>query len=174
MRTRRYERADGPLFRQPPHHNKRLVTVPENAGPHVRLLFSILRQQGRILDDLAEASGVKRPCLKTWRNRSYPGLDSLEACLASLGWTFTPCPRVEVLPDDIAADLARIAAKMKVEMPEVFSALVEIAAGQAFIHERAKARIEARDAARAAEGMKRTRHRRKAANDNAPKAEDAA
>jgi hypothetical protein len=128
-----------------------------------------MREQGRLLDDIAEASGVRRASVKSWRNRSYPGLDSLEACLASLGWTLSPVPRIEVLPDDIAADLARIAAKMKIAMPEVFSALIEIAAGQTFVRERAQQRIESREAERATMGAKRTHTRRKtlaAANDN--------
>lgn len=174
MRRRSYERADGPLFRQPPHRTKRLVTVPVNAGPHVRLLFALMREQGRILDDVAEASGIRRPCMKSWRNRSYPTLESLEATFGALGWSFTPCPRIEVLPENIAADLGRIAAQMKIELPVVFSALLEIAAGHAFLRERAKERIEAREAARAALGTKRARYLKRPANDNTPRRKRAA
>jgi hypothetical protein len=89
----------------------------------------------------------------------------------ALGYSLIPCPRIEVLPDDIAAGLARLAAKMKATMPEVFTALLEAAADQAFLHERAKERIEAREAER--EALRNTRNtsrrRRKPVNDNTPR-----
>lgn len=54
----------------------------------------------------------------------------------------------QTVPEGIAADLARLAAKMKAELPEVWAALGELAADQSFLRERAKERIEAREACR--------------------------
>lgn len=174
-----YSRGDGPLHRQP--SNPRVVrsmTVPANAVPCVKTLFALMKSESRSYDDVAEASGLLRLTLKSWRHRSSPTYSSIEAAFGALGWSFMPCPRIEVLPDDFAADLARLAARMKATMPEVFCAMLDLAADQAFLRERAKERIEAREAEREAlRNTRNTSRRRKPkthANDNAEQAKSAA
>lgn len=164
-----YSRADGPLHQQPPKNHKRLVTVPERATAHVKLLFTETRRQGRILDDLSEASGVLRGSIKTWRNRSQPSLPAIEACLNALGWNLTPVPAIEILPAEIAADLARVASKMKADVPEVFDAMLAVALRQQENRNRAAEQLAKIDTARAEierERAERKRSRRQAANDN--------
>jgi hypothetical protein len=56
----------------------------------------------------------QRRSIKSWRNRSQPSLPSIEACLNALGWDLTPVPAIEILPNKIAADLGRLAAKMQI------------------------------------------------------------
>jgi hypothetical protein len=173
-----YTHHDAPAWRQPPNPRvRRSMTVPRQATSVVRLLFSVMRERGIPYDTVAEASGLLRSTLKSWRTRVAPSFSTIEAAFGALGWSFVPCPRIEVLPDDIAADLARLAAKMRVELPVVWSALADIAADQAFLHERAKERIEALEATRNARRIKRhDRRRRKPwpSNDNVRRAENAA
>jgi hypothetical protein len=107
-----------------------------------------MREQGRAYDEVSEASGILRSTLKSWRHRVAPTFATIEACFNAIGYSFIPTPRLEVLPAEIAADLARLAAKMKAELPEVWSALADLAVDQAFLRERAKERIEAREAKR--------------------------
>lgn len=135
-----------------------------------------MKETGRSYDEVAEASGLLRATLKSWRRHAAPSYSSIEAAFGAIGLSFIPTPRIEVLPGDIAADLARLAAKMKAELPEVWAALGELAADQAFLRERAKERIEAREAERDALRIKRNyrRHRKTPANDNAKQAESAA
>jgi hypothetical protein len=130
-----------------------------------------MKSAGHGYDSVAEASGVLRSTVKAWRHRTAPTYSSIEACFNAIGWHFFPCPKVETLPSEIAADLARLAAKMKAELPVVWSALAELAADQAFLRERAKERIEARQAQR--EARRNACNTTRAANDNA-KAENAA
>jgi hypothetical protein len=174
--SKNYSRADGPLHRQPPKINKRLATTPERATAHVRLLFEELQRQGRVYDDLSEAAGVLRSSIKTWRNRSQPSLPSIEACLNALGWDLTPVPVIEILPPDIAADLAALAAKMQAGLPETFAALLTVALRQQENHERAAEQLAKIDAARTEverERAERKRRRCKPANDNVKRAKTA-
>jgi hypothetical protein len=120
--------------------------------------------QGRSYDEVAEASGLLRITLKSWRTHSAPSYSSIEAAYGAFGYHFLPCPKVETLPSEIAADLARLATKMKAELPVVWSALAELPADQAFLRERAKERIEAIEAERAA--RRNARNASRAANDN--------
>lgn len=164
---------DGPAYLQPANPRvRRSLTVPANALPCVKMLLSLMKAQGLSYDTVAEASGLLRATLKSWRNRSAPTFSTIEAAFNAIGWSFVPCPMVEVLPEDIAADLARLAAKMRTDVPHVWSALAELAADQAFLRERAKERIEKREAERDARRIAcntSTRRRRKPkppANDN--------
>ena len=150
-----YERSQGPLYRQPSHRNKRLVTVPERVGAHVRQFFAEMRRQGRVYDDIQESSGVLRATMKSWRHRSYPSLPSIEAAFNSLGWDFVPVPAIEILPADIAADLSALAERMRTGLPETWTALLDIALQQRDQRERAAARLTEIDAARAARKTKR-------------------
>jgi hypothetical protein len=110
----------------------RTVTMPDRGvGPHVRLVFGELSRQQRTYDELEAASGVRRPTVKAWRSKNYPGLDSLEAVLNALGWHFLAVPaHVEMLPPSVAAKAAELAALAQMEMGEVWSAAVQIAALQ--------------------------------------------
>jgi hypothetical protein len=167
--SRIYDRADGPLYRQPGRHQtKRLATVPERANAHARLFFSILRQQGRIYDDVAEASGTTRACMKAWRVRTTPSLTAIEACFGALGWFFSPQPaHIETLPPAVASKVAEVAATAAREMPEVWAAAVELAARQLIASE-GSARILAEiDAKR--DVLRLKRRRRSPANDNTPR-----
>lgn len=123
-----------------------------------------MKESGRSYDEVAEASGLLRATLKSWRRHAAPSYSSIEAAFGAIGYSFIPTPRLEVLPEDIAADLARLAAKMKAELPAVWSALADLAADQAFLRERAKERIEAREAERSA--LRDARNTSRAANDN--------
>lgn len=138
------------------------------------MLIAVMKEAGRTYDEVAEASGLLRVTLKSWRRHAAPSYSSIESAFGAIGYSFIPTPRIEVLRGDIAADLARLAAKMKAELPEVWAALGELAADQAFLRERAKERIEAREAERDARRVKRNYRRRKskaAANDNTAQAE---
>lgn len=151
-----YERSHGPLYRQPSHHQKRLVTVPDRAPAHVRLFFSEMRRQGRIYDEIEIASGVRRATCKAWRHKTnYPSLESLTATFNSLGWDYHPTPKLEVLPPDIAAELAALGAKMKADLPEVWAALLDIAIQQRDQREQAAVRLAEIDAERATRKTKR-------------------
>lgn len=181
-----YSRDQGPLYLRPPNPRaQRALTVPTNAVSVARLLFSLLKANGRSYDEVAEASGILRSTLKSWRHRTAPTYSSIEACFNAIGWHFFPCPKVETLPSEIAADLARLAARMKADLPEVWSALGELAADQTFLRERAKERIEAHEAerlalrnariaSRAANDKTRRRRKPKPANDNIKQSSESA
>lgn len=123
-----------------------------------------MKSAGHGYDPVAEASGILRSTLKSWRHRTAPTYSSIEACFNAIGWHFFPCPKVETLPSEIAADLTRLAARMKADLPEVWSALGELGADQAFLRERAKERIEARETERQA--LRNARIASRSANDN--------
>ena len=105
------------------------VSIPERAGPHVRLAFAEMQRQGWTYDRMEEKSGVKRPALKAWRYKNYPSLQNLTAVLSVLGLDFIPVPRAEVLPPEVVKELRPIAERLGLEMPQAIQALVEIAAG---------------------------------------------
>lgn len=64
---------------------------------------------------------------------------------------------------------------MQADIPVVFSAMLTLAADQTFLRERAKERIEAREAERDAQRRKRNRSKPKAhANDNIKQSANAA
>lgn len=177
FKNRPYTRDQGPLYQQPSHQNKRLVSIPENAIAHVRLFFGLMRDQGRIYDDICEASGCLRATLKSWRHRSIPSLSSLEAVFGALGWNFVPVPAIETLRPDIAADLASLASKMQASLPDVFNALLDVAMRQREQREHAAGRLAEidaeREARRAANDNKRRRKPKTetpaGANDNSPR-----
>jgi len=154
-----YTRSDGPLYRQQrPQRYRRTVTVPSGVSPPVRLLFSEMARLRVTYDELDEASSVGRASVKAWRRKNAPGLATLEACLNSVGWFFVPTPVLEVQPPEIASDLAALATKMKVSMPEAFAALLDWTArqqNQAVVADQRLAEI--------------SRRREVAANDNTPR-----
>jgi hypothetical protein len=109
----------------------RTVTVPERVSPHVRLVFEEMARQLRSYDDVETASGFRRASIKAWRHKNRPGLESLEAVLNCLGWHFIAVPaHIEMLPPNVAAKAAELAALAKIELGEGWSAAVQIAAFQ--------------------------------------------
>lgn len=145
-----YDRSHGPLYRQPRHRTKRLVSIPPNAPAVVRLFFAEMRRQGRIYDEIEVASGIRRATQKSWRHKTnYPSLESLTATFNSLGWDFHATPALELLPPDIAGQLAALSAKMNADIPDVWAALIEIGIPQRDQRERAAERLAEIDAARA-------------------------
>jgi hypothetical protein len=97
---------------------------------------------------MAEASGVTRASQKAWRKKNYPSLTSIEAALGALGWSFLPVPVVEILPPDVAGDLAAMAARMQTGLPEVWSAVIAAGLQQRDKREQAAIRLAKIDAAR--------------------------
>lgn len=147
-RNRPYELADGPLSRQPRNPRSR-VTIPERVGPEVKLFFGTMREQGRVMQDVATASGVRLAAFKAWRHRNQPSWISLSAALSSLGFQFTAVPALEILPPELAGDLAALAAKMRRGLPETWAALVAIDADQRYVRDRAAERFAEIDKRRA-------------------------
>lgn len=168
-RRAQYERSDGPLHHQPVVQRRRTVTVPPHAGAHVKLVFGEMSRQHRTYDSIEVASGCTRASIKAWRHRNSPGLSSLESVLNALGWDLTPVPAIHILPENVAADLAACAAKMKASMPQTFAALVTIAARQMLEREGAAAIIADHDRERAAYRLAPCATTRRVANDNAPR-----
>ncbi len=75
-----------PFSRRNPEKKRRIstLTVPERAGPHVRLVFAEMQRQGLRYDDVEDGSGVLRTTIKAWRSKNYPNLDSIEAVFGFL------------------------------------------------------------------------------------------
>lgn len=71
--------------------NPRNVTMPEHVGPRVKLVFAKMARQRITYDSLEERSGVRRATTRAWRRKSRPGLERLEAALATLGFGLV-CP----------------------------------------------------------------------------------
>jgi hypothetical protein len=105
------------------------VSVPDRAGPHVRLVFAEMARQGFAFDETEERSGVLRPTLKAWRYKNAPSLTNIEAVLGVLGFDFVPIPRAAVLPPEVVAELQPVADRLALTMPETVKALVEIVSG---------------------------------------------
>lgn len=105
------------------------ITVPDGVSPHVKLVFAEMRRQALTYGQIAERSGVLLPTLKAWRHKNAPGLDSLGAVLDSLGWTFVPVPREEVLPEAMRAGLAEIAERHGMSMHETIQGLISVITG---------------------------------------------
>ena len=78
--------------------------------------------------------------MKAWRRKNRPGLESLEAVLNSLGWNFIPTPTAEVLSPELASELDAVVTKLKIGMPEVWAALLEVGRQQSDKREQSAAR----------------------------------
>lgn len=148
-----YDRSHGPLYRwdqKRPRASKRRVTIPEKVTPVIRLVFAEMRRRQIRYDDLEIAAGVRRATMKAWRKKNRPGLESLEAVLGCLGWSFTPTPANDALPTDIAADLAALSDKLGKAMPETWAALISFGVNQQIARERSSAILAKIDEARSA------------------------
>lgn len=122
--------------------NKRLVSMPEHVGPHVRLVFSEMARLGARYDDVEYGAGVKRPAVKAWRRRTCPSLESLESVLGFLGWGFVPVPALEALPADIAGELVTLAKKLERDIPATWAALIDIGVQQRLLQMRSAERLD--------------------------------
>jgi len=168
-----YACGDGLLYKIP--HEKRSlrrvrrgVTIPPHVSEPVRLYFAEMQRLHITYDELAECSGIRRATAKAHRRKNRPSLESLSAILGSLGWTFIPQPALEIIPEDVRPDLERLAEKLKVSIPDAFSAVVDLAARQQQHCIESDQRLAAIDARRqwAANYKPTRRRRRKPANDN--------
>src|SRR3954454_20413404 len=113
----------------PKRRRKSRVTLPEHVSSEVKLMFIEMRRQNLGYDALEELSGVRRPAMKTWRHRSKPSLESLQATLGVLGFDFVPVPRAKVLPSELVAELQPIAERFALDLPQTIEALTAIVAG---------------------------------------------
>jgi hypothetical protein len=100
----------------PPPRESR-VTVPERCDPRAKIVFAEMRRQGVTYDELEYRSNVLRSTVKSWRKAKKPGLDTIEACLGSLGWGLVPVPRMEHLPPDLQAALEDLGRRFGEHMP---------------------------------------------------------
>jgi transcriptional regulator with XRE-family HTH domain len=137
------------IYSRQPRKNARRVTVPAHVGPYVRLFFSEMARQGLRYQDVEDVSGVLRASQKAWRKKNTPSLSSLQAVLNTLGFDLLAVPAIEILPPELAGELATIASKMKAGIPEAWSALIEIGIEQRDQREHAHARFAEMDAERA-------------------------
>lgn len=87
------------------------ITIPERAHPLAKFVFAEMKRQGVTLDELEHRSGVLRSTAKAWRTNNRPGIETMEACLGSLGYSLLPVPSPRVIPAALRADLEAVAAK---------------------------------------------------------------
>jgi hypothetical protein len=120
---------------------RRCVSMPKaNVGPHARLVFAELARQQITYDMASEVSGVRRATLKSWRQKCRPGLESIEAVLATLGFGFVPVPALEALPPELAGEVTALALKLGMNMPRTWSALIDSGVEQRLLRMRAEER----------------------------------
>jgi hypothetical protein len=157
---------------------RRPVTIPARVSPEVRLIFQEMARLHVTYDELAEASGATRMAFKAWRRATNrPSLENLEAALNALGWLFLAVPaRIEYLPPAVAGKVAEIAALAHVELGEAWAAIVASAAHQLIASAEGPRVIEEVRAVRAQArvALHASRRRKRAANDNIPRAEESA
>ncbi len=147
--------------------NPRTVTMPTHGvGPHVKLVFAEMSRQRVTYDALEERSGVRRATVKAWRRKNRPGLESLEAALATLGFGFVPVAALEALPSpELAGELTALALKLRMNIPQTWTALIDIGVEQKLLRMRADERAnaladhDARMAGHANDNQKRRRSR---------------
>lgn len=120
--------------------NPRTVTLPERVGPFARLVFAEMARQRVTYDSLEERSGVRRATLKAWRKKNRPGLESIEAALATLGFGLVPVAALEALSPELAGELTALALKMRVNIPQTWAALIDICVEQKLLRMRADER----------------------------------
>jgi transcriptional regulator with XRE-family HTH domain len=140
--------------------NPRTVTMPDHVGPHVKLVFAEMARQRMTYDSLEERSGVRRATTKAWRRKNRPGLESLEAALATLGFGLVPVAALEALPAELAGELTALALKLRMNIPLTWAALIGIGVEQKLLRMRA----DERAAVLADHDTRRLRHD----NDNTP------
>jgi transcriptional regulator with XRE-family HTH domain len=121
--------------------NPRTVSMPERVGPFARLVFAEMARQRVTYDSLEERSGVRRATLKAWRKKNRPGLESIEAALATLGFGLVPVAALEALDHpELAGELTALALKMRMNIPQTWAALIDIGVEQKLLRMRADER----------------------------------
>ncbi|WP_162820201.1 hypothetical protein [Microvirga calopogonii] len=105
------------------------VTVPEHAGPHVRLVFAEMARQGVNYWELEGRSGIQKATIKAWRYKNVPSLTSLESCLNALGWDLIPLPKDRVIDASILEELQPIADRLGLTLGDAVQFATEIAVG---------------------------------------------
>lgn len=104
------------------------VTVPEHAHPLSKIIFSEMNRQGVTYLEMEWRSGVLVSTMKAWRQRNRPGLETVEACLGSLGWDLIATPRPEHLPAALVEELDALARKYGPQLASLHPMLVAAAA----------------------------------------------
>ena len=121
--------------------NPRTISMPERVGPFARLVFAEMARQRVTYDSLEERSGVRRDTLKAWRKKNRPGLESIEAALATLGFGLVPVAALEALDHpELAGELTALALKMRMNIPQTWAALIDIGVEQKLLRMRADER----------------------------------
>ncbi|WP_425991073.1 hypothetical protein [Afipia sp. DC4300-2b1] len=141
--------------------NQRTVTMPSSVSPHVRLVFAEMARLHFTYDEVEERSGVRRASVKAWRRKNRPSLESMEAVLATLGFGFIPVATLEALPPELAGELTALALKLRMNIPQTWTALIDIGVEQKLLRMRA----DERAAVVAEHDARRLRH----VNDNTPR-----
>ncbi|MDP4022060.1 hypothetical protein Q8W71_05460 [Methylobacterium sp. NEAU 140] len=118
-----------PSRRNPEPKPKRpsTITIPERAGPHVKLVFAEMRRQGQSYWDIEGKSGVQKATLKAWRHKNRPNLESIEAVLGALNYEFVPLPTERALPPEIVEALRPIAERLDLTIPTAIRLAAEVA-----------------------------------------------
>jgi hypothetical protein len=75
-----------------PKPRRMTVSIPERAGPHVRLAFAEMARQGINYDEMESRSGILRAIQKAWRYKNVPTLQNIEATMNVLGFDFILIP----------------------------------------------------------------------------------
>lgn len=103
------------------------ITIPNRAHPAAKIVFSEMARQGITYEELAHYSGVQVTTIKAWRKSNRPGLETIEACLGHLGWSFLPVPPRAWVPAEIQAELDVIAAKWEGINPTLCQLMATVA-----------------------------------------------
>jgi hypothetical protein len=147
-----------------PRRNRRGVTMPKNGvGPFARLVFAELGRQRMRYLDAEELSGVRVSCIKAWRRKNKPGLESVTAVLSVLRFQLCPVPELEALPPTLAGELTALALKLRMNIPQTWAALIDIGVEQKLLRMRADERaaiLVDHDARMAGHANDNTPHRR--------------
>jgi hypothetical protein len=107
--------------------SRRFTTEPPRAHPLVRALYRRMGELGDTYEQLGAASRVKKSCSKAWRTSNAPGTDSVQAALNAVGLQALPVPRIEILPEPLAAELRAIGERHGIPNPIAELAIVAAA-----------------------------------------------
>ncbi|WP_150103182.1 hypothetical protein [Hyphomicrobium denitrificans] len=92
----------------------------------MRLVFQLMRDNGKTYDALEWDSGILRSTIKSWRNEKTPSLQSIEATLGAFGWQLVPVPPLENLPADVRDALDEIGQHFRSDEETLGAALAAI------------------------------------------------
>jgi len=87
------------------------ITVPERCHPAVKIVFAEMKRQRITYDEMETRAGVLKSTFKAWRTHNKPGLETMQAALGALGWSFLPVPSAENVPETVRAKLKELAAE---------------------------------------------------------------